>query len=100
VRSTFPNSFGFFEFFAQLGEPTSVSDLGLIVEHLARVAQAGDMDPGLFEILIPPRQALHRLTGFILFVLACNSPDQIEHVEFGRRMTQQMSEVPESPGVF
>ena len=45
---------GFFEFFSQLGEPTPLSDLGLLVEHLARVAQAGDMDPRLFEILSPP----------------------------------------------
>jgi hypothetical protein len=58
------------------------------------------MDSCPFEILSPPRQALHRLTGFILFALACNSPEQIEHVEFDRWMTQQMSEVPESPGVF
>ena len=53
ARSTFPSFLGFFQFFAQFGEPASISGLGLIVEHLARVAKAGDMDPGLFEILAP-----------------------------------------------
>ena len=49
---------GFFQFFAQLRKPASVRDLGLLVEHLARVAQAADMDPCLFEILVPVRQAV------------------------------------------
>jgi len=43
---------------------------------------------------------MHRLTAFVLLPLVCNSPEQIEHVEFDRGMTQQMSEVPESPGVL
>ena len=46
---------GFIEFFTQFGEPASVRDLGLIVEHLARVAQASDMDARLVEILSPAR---------------------------------------------
>ena len=100
ARSTFPSCLGFFQFFAQLGKPASISDLGLLVEHLARITQTGDVDPGLFEILIPARQALHRLTGFILLAPARYSPDQIEHVEFGRGMAQQMGEIPESLGVL
>src|ERR1700693_391188 len=34
---------GFFQSFPQLGDPASISDLGLFVEHLARVTQAGAM---------------------------------------------------------
>jgi hypothetical protein len=49
-----------------------VSGLGLLVEHLAGVAQARDMDPRLFEILFPAWQAMSRLTGFAL-ALARNS---------------------------
>ena len=67
-----------------------------LVEHLASVTQASDMDSCLLEFLLAPRQAMHRVTCFVLLALACNSPDQIKHMEFGRGMTQQMSEVPES----
>src|SRR5690349_20639615 len=88
---------GFFEFFTQLGEPASKRGLGLIVEHLTRVTQPGDLDPCRFEILATPRQSLDRLTAFVLFALACNSTEQIENVEFCVRMTQQMSDIPESP---
>ena len=100
ARSTFPSLLGFFQFFAQLGKPAPVSDLGLLVEHLARVTQTADMDPSLFEILVPARQAVRGLTGFIILALACNSSSQIEHVEFDRGMTQQMGEVPESLSVL
>ena len=86
---------GFFQFFAQIGKPAPVGDLGLLVEHLARVTQTADMDPCLFEILIPARQALLGLTGFVIIALACDSSCQIEHVEFDPGMTQQMGEVPE-----
>jgi hypothetical protein len=58
------------------------------------------MDPRLFEIPIPPRQAVPRLTGFVLLAMARNSTHQVEHVEFGRWMTQQVANVPESLGVF
>jgi hypothetical protein len=58
------------------------------------------MDPGLFEILIPARQALLRLTGFFTIAPACDSSRQIEHVEFNAGMTQQMGEVSEPLGVF
>ena len=54
ARSTFPKVLGFLQFFSQLGEPAFVSDLGLLVEHLTRVAQVRDMNPCPFEILIPP----------------------------------------------
>jgi hypothetical protein len=33
-------------------------------------------------------------------VLPCNSTHQIEHVKFGRRMTQQMGEISEAFAVF
>ncbi len=92
-----------FQFFAQLGESPPIRDLGLIVEHLAGVAQAADMDSCLFEILVTPRQSVRRLrrpAGFMLVALACNSAEQIEHVEFDRGMTQEMGKVPESPRVF
>ena len=68
----------------------------MLVEHLACVAQASDMNPGVFEILIIPRQAMNRLPGFVLLALACNSPVQIEYVELCARVTQQMRDVPES----
>ena len=84
----------------QLGKPPSVGELGLLVEHLARVAQIADMDPSLFEVLFPARQAVHGLIGFIVIALACNSSCQIQHVEFGRGMTQQMGEVAEALSVL
>ena len=68
----------------------------MLVEHLACVAQASDMNPGVFEILIIPRQAMNRLPSFVLLALACNSPVQIEYVELCARVTQQMRDVPES----
>ena len=92
ARSTFPSSFGFLQFFAQLGEPPPISDLGLIVEHLARVAQAADMDARFFEVFVSPRQAVRQLVGFVfvVVVLTRNSTDQIEHVKFNCWMPQQM----------
>jgi hypothetical protein len=72
----------------------------LLVEHLARVAQTADMDARLFEIHVPARQAVCGLTGFVIIALACDSARQIEHVEFGRGMSQQMGNVPESLGVL
>src|SRR5712671_4163840 len=52
----------------------------------------------LFEFFLPARQT--RFAGFVIFVLACNSTDQVEHMEFDPRMTQQMGEVSEPFGVF
>jgi hypothetical protein len=72
----------------------------LLVEHLARVAQAGDMDACLFELIRSPRQVLYRLTGFVFLAMAANSAHQIEHVEFNAGMMQQMNEVPEPFGVL
>ena len=89
-----------FQFFSQLRKPLPVGDLGLLVEHLARVTQTSDMDPSLFEILIPARQTMRGLTGFVIIVLACDSSRQIEHVKFGRGMTQQMGEVAEPLSVL
>src|SRR6266852_8147914 len=48
ARSMFPTCLASSKFFAQLGEPAPVSDLGLLVQHLARATQTPDMDPGLF----------------------------------------------------
>ena len=89
-----------FQFFAQLGKSAPVGDFGLLVEHLARVTQTADTDPRLFEILIPARQAVCELPGFIIIALARDSSSQIEHVEFGRGMTQQMGEVAEPLSVL
>ncbi|MFZ0678870.1 hypothetical protein [Candidatus Binatus sp.] len=63
----------------------------MLVEHLACVSQVADMDARLFEILFPARQA-----RFVILALVADSSRKIEHVKFGRGMTQQMSEVPES----
>jgi hypothetical protein len=52
------------------------------------------MDPCLFEIFIPARQAPLGLPGFVTIARAGDSPRQIEHVEFGRGVTQEMGEVP------
>ena len=41
-----------------------------------------------------------RLIGFVLVVLTRDSAGEIEHVEFHRRMTQQMGEITETLGVF
>jgi hypothetical protein len=60
----------------------------LVVEHLARVTQTGDMDPRLFQLLISARQARQRLTGIELVAVGRDSTDQIEHVEFRSRMTE------------
>ena len=91
---------GFFQFFAQIGKPPPVGDLGLLVEHLARITQTADMDPGLFEILIPARQALRGLTGFIIIALACDATGQIQHVKFDPGMTQQVGEESQALGVL
>ena len=99
ARSTFPTPLSAFNFFAQVGEPPLISNLGLLVDHLARITQPRDMDPGPFEILGVPRQTLHRMTAIVLVALACNRSRQIEHMEFGGGMAQQMREVPESPRV-
>jgi hypothetical protein len=79
---------GFFQFFTQIGQPPSISGLSLLIEHLARITQTTDMYPRLFEFLIPARQALLRLTGFVIIALARDSTRQIEHVKFGPRMAQ------------
>ncbi|MGD0119750.1 MAG: hypothetical protein ABSD30_16910 [Candidatus Binatus sp.] len=91
---------GFFQFSVQLGEPAPVSDLGLIVEHLAGVAKTADMNACLFEILIGVRQATRRLAGVVLVALAGDSARQIEHVEFGRGMPQEVGEVAETLAVL
>jgi hypothetical protein len=91
---------GFFQSFAPLRKPPPVCDLGLLVEHLARITQTADMDSRLFEILIPARQAACGLTGFVIIALACDSSRQIEHVEFSLWMTQQMGEVSEPLSVL
>src|ERR1700722_16841481 len=59
------------------------------------LAQPADMDPRLFEILIPTWQAVRGLTGFIMIALARDPSCQIEHVEFDPGVTQEMGEVPE-----
>src|SRR5262249_52996943 len=66
----------------------------------AGVAEARDMHPGLGEILLNPRHAVHRLTACVRLARAGHAPVQIEHVEGRARMTQQMRDVPEAPGVL
>ena len=61
ARSTFPAPFASSNSSVQLGEPAPVSDLGLIVQHLARVTETADMHACLCEFLIGPRQANCRL---------------------------------------
>jgi len=70
------------------------------IEHLARIAEATDLDPRLREIFITPRQTLRRLAVFLLVMPACNSSNQIEYVEFDRRMPEQMREIPKSPRIL
>jgi hypothetical protein len=64
---------GFLQFFPQLGEAALVSDLGSLVQHLARDTQIRDMDARLFEIFVSARQAVHRLTRFVIPALAADS---------------------------
>jgi hypothetical protein len=90
---------GFFQFLTQLRKPVPVRGLGLIVEHLAGITQTADMDPRPFEILIPARQAMSRVTGFVL-ALAADSTRQVKHVEFSSRMAQQMGEIGKPLGVL
>jgi len=59
----------------------------LLVEHLARITQAGGMNAGLFEILVPTREATAQRFGFIVLALARNSTYQIEHAELRPRIT-------------
>jgi len=66
---------GVFKFLAQLGKPAPISSLGVIIEHLARIAESGDLDPGLLEIFFTPRQTLRRLAVFVLVMPARNSSD-------------------------
>ncbi len=89
-----------FQFLSQLGEPAPIGNLGLIVEHLARVAESGDMDAGLLEVLITARQTLRRLAAFIFVVTAGDSSDEIEHVELHRGIPQQMGDISESASVL
>lgn len=71
----------------------------MLVEHLARITQAADVDARLFEILIPARQPLGR-AGFVILTVARDSTRQIEHMKFGAGMAQQMGYVSEPPGVL
>jgi hypothetical protein len=97
ARSTFPNSFCVLQFFVQIGQPASISDLGPLIEHLVGVTQSRDMDSRPFEILIQSRQAVRRMTGIVLLALARNSSLQVEHVEFSAGMTRQIkSQITES----
>src|SRR5258708_26616424 len=82
---------GFFQFFAQIGEPPAIGRLRLLVEHLACITEAGVIDPSLLELVIAPRHPQFR------FVPAAGRPssDQIEHVEFSPRMTYEIGEVSE-----
>jgi hypothetical protein len=59
-----------------------------------------DTEQRLFEILVAPRQSLRRTTGFVILALIRDSTHRIEHVEPRRKMTQQMSQIPESLGVL
>ena len=71
----------------------------MLVEHLARVAQAADMNARLFEILISARQTLG-LIAFVILARACDPSGQIEHMKFGAGMTQQMGYVSEPLSVL
>jgi selenophosphate synthase len=86
---------GFFQFFAQIGEASSICGFGLLVEHLTRIAQTADVDSRLFEILSPMRQAVRGLTDFVVIAPTRDSTCQIKHMEFDPGMTQQMGEVSE-----
>src|SRR6266851_4874275 len=73
---------GFVQLFAQVGKPPPVGDLGLLVEHLARITQTADMDPRSFEILGSARQTLLGLTVRVIVALACDTSRQIKDMEF------------------
>ena len=89
ARSTFPNSLTFSSS-SRSSEAGVYKRPWLARRASRRIAEPRDMDSRLFEIPSPPRQTLHRPTAFNLLALACNSPEQSEHVEFDRWMTQQM----------
>jgi hypothetical protein len=72
----------------------------LLVEHLARIAETADMDPGFFELLISARQTARGLSGFVIIALPGDSSGEIEHVKFDSRMTNQMSDISEPFGVL
>src|SRR5580658_876003 len=91
---------GLFQFYAQLQEPTPVSYFGVLIEHLARVTQTRDLNARLVEVVIHPRQAMRGAIRLARVALARAPPSQIEDVEFGRGMTQQMGEVFEPLGVL
>jgi hypothetical protein len=46
------------------------------------------------------RQAVRGLTDFVVIAPTRDSTCQIKHMEFDPWMTQQMGEVPDSPGVL
>ena len=87
------------QFFAQFGQPPPILDLGLIVEHLARVAQSGDMDSCLLERFISPLQAAVGRTRVVVLASARNPTKEIEHMKFNPRMPQQMRQVSEAFGI-
>jgi hypothetical protein len=88
---------GRLEFFAQFGEPASICGFGLFVQHLASVARATDMNPGLFQLFFSPGYASRTLGHFGFILLACNPSQQVQNVKLCVWMAQQMSDVPESP---
>src|SRR5262249_40911284 len=68
----------------------------MVVEHLARIAQAPDANTRPFEILVIPRQALHGGTTFVFAAAACDSTVEIEYVEFCVRVAQQVADIAET----
>ena len=58
------------------------------------------MNSGLFGILTGTGQRPHRLLGFGVSALPRHSPYQIEHVEFGGGMTEQVSKIRQSLGIL
>jgi hypothetical protein len=74
LGALYPSEFlRFPQFVSKLGELASVRGLGLLVQHLAGVTQAADLDSRLFEILISARQALRGLTRFDIIATARDS---------------------------
>jgi hypothetical protein len=58
------------------------------------------MNPSFLQIFMTLRQALNRLASFLLLALTSDASKEVESVEFGMRMTQEMRDIPKSARVL
>src|SRR5262249_61529164 len=83
------------QFFAQLRKTLAVCSLRLLVQDLARITQAADVNSFPLEIF----PIGHQPSGWLFLAAACDAASQVERVKRCPRMAQQVSDVRQSLGV-